>query len=72
MSGSGKKSKATFWEDIAPKFNIKGRQVGCKRKVGAGSRIKASMRVCGETAGWLVEQLRWKLDKKTRANSQRA
>lgn len=65
VSGSGKKSKAAFLEDIAPKLNIKGRQVGCRRRVGAGSRVKASMGVCEETASWLVEQLRWKPDRKT-------
>lgn len=71
MSGSGEKSKAAFLEVIAPKLNLKGRQVGCRRRVWAGSRIKASMGVFEETASWLVEQLRWKPDKKTKANSQR-
>ena len=43
-----------FLEEIIWKLNLKGRHVGGRRRVSTGSRIKASLYVCREIAGWLV------------------
>ena len=53
MYGS-EEAKAAFLEEIVLKLNLKGRQVGGRRRVRAGPRIKARLYVCRETVGWLV------------------
>lgn len=53
MYGS-EEAKAAFLEEIVLKLTLKGRQVGGRRRVRAGSRIKASLYVCREAVGWLA------------------
>lgn len=50
MYGSDK-ARVAFLEEIISKLNLEGRQVGGRRRVRAGSRIKASLYVYRETVG---------------------